>query len=94
MPRTGYYCVGTVPLQTDTLAGESAGTVTKPVDDGTVVYSGVVTFQNSFVGHLAAADYPKTWFYLALGCVYALFGAVWGFLCWRHRDEILPIQVR
>ena len=94
VPRTGYYCVGLVPLQTDTLAGESAGTVTEAVDDGTVVYSGVVTFENSFIGHLPAADYPKTWFYLLLAGMYLVFGAVWGFLCWKHRGDILPIQVR
>lgn len=46
--KTGFYCVGAVPLTTEG-AEESGG----------VRYTGVVDFRNVFVGHLPAAEYPK-----------------------------------
>ena len=46
--KTGYYCVGAVPLTTEGVEG---------TDD--VQYTGVVDFRNVFVGHLPAAEYPK-----------------------------------
>lgn len=46
--KTGYYCVGVVPLTTEGV---------ERVED--VQYTGVVDFRNVFVGHLPAAEYPK-----------------------------------
>lgn len=50
--RTGYYCVGTVPLSSDDFAVSA--------------FDGVVDFQNIFPGHLSASEYPKLYvsFYL------------------------------
>ena len=55
-------------------------------------YNGIVEWRNAF-GELNAGDYPKLPFYGALGIVYALVGALWGFLYYQHRSDILPIQV-
>jgi PTM1-like, N-terminal domain/GOST, seven transmembrane domain len=57
-----------------------------------VKYSAVVEWRNAF-GELNAAEYPKLPFYGALAIVYALIGALWGFLYFQHRADILPIQV-
>ena len=56
-------------------------------------YSGTVDFKNIFDGKLAATDYPKIQLYLALFVIYLVLGAVWGFLCYKHSSELLPIQV-
>ena len=82
---TGYYCVGAVPVTT-----AEAGTARKT--RAATAYTGVVDFENVFEGHLPAADYPKTWFYGILAIVYALIGVAWGYLCYRNRGDILPIQ--
>lgn len=55
-------------------------------------YQAVVEWRNAF-GELNAAEYPKLPFYGALAIVYALVGALWGFLYYQHRQDILPIQV-
>jgi hypothetical protein len=47
--KTGYYCVGAVPLTLD------AGSATR----NSTAYTGVVDFVNVFDGHLPAAEYPK-----------------------------------
>jgi hypothetical protein len=57
-------------------------------------YSGMTLFQNKFTGKLPATDYPKVNFYLAMFLVYVVFGAGWGWLCYRHIQDLLPIQVR
>jgi hypothetical protein len=57
-----------------------------------VQYNAVVEWRNAF-GELNAAEYPKLPFYGALAIVYALVGALWGFLYFQHRKDILPIQV-
>jgi len=57
-----------------------------------VHYNAVVEWRNAF-GELNAAEYPKLPFYGALAIVYALVGALWGFLYYQHRQDILPIQV-
>jgi len=33
-------------------------------------------------------------FYFMMFLVYAAFGLVWGWFCYRHLQELLPIQVR
>jgi hypothetical protein len=57
-----------------------------------VKYNAIVEWRNAF-GELNAAEYPKLPFYGALTIVYALVGALWGFLYYQHRTDILPIQV-
>lgn len=57
-----------------------------------VHYNAIVEWRNAF-GELNAGEYPKLPFYGALGIVYALVGALWGFLYFQHRKDVLPIQV-
>lgn len=57
-----------------------------------VHYDALVEWRSAF-GELNAAEYPKLPFYGGLGIVYALIGALWGFLYYQHRSDILPIQV-
>jgi hypothetical protein len=51
--KTGYYCVGSVPLVLDNR--------NSTVDDASASssFTGVVDFENVFVGHLPASEYPK-----------------------------------
>ncbi|KAJ6621161.1 lung seven transmembrane receptor-domain-containing protein [Mycena sp. CBHHK59/15] len=77
--KTGYYCVAMVP-------------VTLQRTDGHATYQGLVFFQNTFNGKLPATDYPKVNFYFAMFLIYAAFGAAWGWLCYKHVHELLPIQ--
>lgn len=49
--KTGYYCVGTVPV---TLEGDVAGD-----GESASAFVGVVDFMNVFEGHLSSGDYPK-----------------------------------
>ena len=56
-------------------------------------YDGTVLFKNKFDGQLPATDYPKVNFYLAMLLVYVLFASAWGWLCYRHVQDLLPIQV-
>ena len=60
--------------------------------DDTIHYNAVVEWRNAF-GELNAAEYPKLPFYGALAIVYALIGALYGFLYYQHRQDILPLQV-
>ncbi|KAJ7293137.1 lung seven transmembrane receptor-domain-containing protein [Mycena rebaudengoi] len=76
--KTGYYCVAMVPLTLH--------------EDEHPVYDGLVFFQNTFNGKLRATDYPKVNFYFAMFLVYAVFGCAWGWLCYHHASELLPIQ--
>ncbi|KAF7347665.1 Integral membrane protein [Mycena venus] len=77
--KTGYYCVAMVP-------------VTLQRNEAHATYKGLVFFQNSFNGMLPATDYPKVNFYFAMFLVYAVFAAAWGWLCYQHLTELLPIQ--
>ena len=56
-------------------------------------YDGVVLFKNKFDGQLPATDYPKVNFYLAMLLAYVLFASAWGWLCYHHVQDLLPIQV-
>lgn len=93
--KTGYYCVGAVPVTISTGATPASdGIDTGGSNDTTTIttYSAVVDFQNTFEGHLPASEYPKIYFYGFMAFVYAIIGAVWAFFCWKHRSNILPIQ--
>ena len=56
-------------------------------------YQGSILFKNKFDGELPATDYPKVNFYLAMLLAYALFASAWGWLCYQHVQDLLPIQV-
>jgi hypothetical protein len=50
--KTGYYCVGAVPLSTELASDSYNSTILS-------TYTGVADFENTFIGHLPAAEYPK-----------------------------------
>ncbi|GAA5919466.1 hypothetical protein JCM1841_002409 [Sporobolomyces salmonicolor] len=77
--KTGYYCVGAVPVVLEGARVNSS-------------YTGVVDFENVYGGLLPASEYPKVLFYFILFLVYLALGLVWAVLCWLHRREILPLQ--
>lgn len=56
-------------------------------------YKGLIRFKNVFDGQLPAGEYPKITFYGILTVVYIAIGLGWGFLCYRHFAQLLPIQV-
>ena len=56
-------------------------------------YKGAVLFKNKFDGQLPATDYPKVNFYLVMLLAYVLFASAWGWLCYQHVQDLLPIQV-
>lgn len=56
-------------------------------------YHGTVLFKNKFDGQLPATDYPKVNFYLVMLLAYVLFASAWGWLCYQHVQDLLPIQV-
>ncbi|KAL1748972.1 lung seven transmembrane receptor-domain-containing protein [Schizophyllum fasciatum] len=90
---TGYYCVAIVPISVQT----SQSQIEARQDDESDApyhpsYKGTVLFRNKFDGKLPAADYPKVNFYFAMFLVYVVFASVWGWLCYKHRTELLPIQ--
>ncbi|KAG0147286.1 hypothetical protein CROQUDRAFT_670677 [Cronartium quercuum f. sp. fusiforme G11] len=82
--RTGYYCVGAVPL--------TAGATPNAENIAFTSYTGVVDFQNVFKGNLPAGEYPKVVFYAILDLIYLGVGIMWSYNCYRHRTEILPVQ--
>ncbi|EPQ60397.1 protein PTM1 [Gloeophyllum trabeum ATCC 11539] len=84
--KTGYYCVAMVPV---TVLSSSEDTTDVPYHP---TYNGVVLFQNTFNGKLPATDYPKVNFYLALFLIYSILAGIWGWLCYTHVHELLPIQ--
>lgn len=92
VPKTGYYCVAIIPLtvmdQTKKTLSERAATdvPTHPT------YGGTILFRNVFNGQLPAAEYPKVNFYLALTVAYVVFAGAWGYLCFQHMSDLLPIQ--
>ncbi|GAA5871360.1 hypothetical protein JCM8547_002645 [Rhodosporidiobolus lusitaniae] len=77
--RTGYYCVGTVPVVLD---GAKVNTT----------FTGVVDFENAFKGHLPASEYPKVAFYKILFFIYLGFAIFWAALCYANRRDLLPLQ--
>ena len=32
-------------------------------------------------------------FYFAMSAIYAFVGLVWGYLCWKNSQDLLPLQV-
>ncbi|KAG6876836.1 hypothetical protein C0992_011599 [Termitomyces sp. T32_za158] len=83
--KTGYYSI--VPVTVNTYSKRAATDV--PYHPS---YTGRVLFQNTFNGKLPASDYPKVNFYFVMTLVYAIFATVWGWLCFQHQHELLPIQ--
>ncbi|KAK0199240.1 lung seven transmembrane receptor-domain-containing protein [Desarmillaria ectypa] len=90
--KTGYYCVAIVPVTVRNSA--SSGSSTRAPTDVPYhpSYNGLVFFQNTFDGQLPATDYPKVIFYFVMFLVYATFAGAWGWLCYKHVQELLPIQ--
>ncbi|KAI0319773.1 lung seven transmembrane receptor-domain-containing protein [Amylostereum chailletii] len=89
--KTGYYCVAVIPVTV--LQPSSTPQLTR--QDSIEVhpsYTGTVLFRNKFNGQLPATDYPKVNFYGAMLVVYLLMAAIWGWMCYKHITEILPIQ--
>ncbi|TFK56672.1 protein PTM1 [Heliocybe sulcata] len=84
--KTGYYCVAMVPV---TVLSSSDDTTDVPYHP---TYNGLVFFQNTFSGKLPATDYPKVNFYLAMFLIYTILAAAWGWLCYTHIQDLLPIQ--
>lgn len=89
--KTGYYCVAVVPVTVLQTAPTSAALKRQPSDIHPS-YHGTVFFRNVFDGRLAATDYPKVNFYLAMLILYSAWAAAWGWLFHKHIAEILPIQ--
>ncbi|KDQ63295.1 hypothetical protein JAAARDRAFT_29313 [Jaapia argillacea MUCL 33604] len=85
--KTGYYCVAIVPVTV--LASNPGESTDVPFHPN---YAGRVYFRNTFQGRLPATDYPKVNFYFAMFLLYCVFGAAWGWLCYRHVQDLLPIQ--
>ncbi|KAF9535642.1 protein PTM1 [Crepidotus variabilis] len=84
--KTGFYCVAAIPITLNSV--RRADTDVK----FHASYKGKVLFQNVFNGQLPATDYPKVNFYFVLFVIYAIIGGVWGWFCYRHLHELLPIQ--
>lgn len=62
VPKTGYYCVGVVPVTL--VKGDQAEQHERRAQNQRGSYQGVVTFRNQFQGELPAAEYPK----IAVSC--------------------------
>ncbi|KAH8835477.1 lung seven transmembrane receptor-domain-containing protein [Flagelloscypha sp. PMI_526] len=87
--KTGYYCVAVVPV---TVLNDHKRENSRQEVPFHPEYKGNVHFQNAFNGQLPATDYPKVTFYTVMFCIYIAVAAGWAFLCWRHVNELLPIQ--
>lgn len=87
VPKTGYYCVAMIPLTVMDMRRDNSTEVPNHPK-----YSGTVLFRNTFNGQLSAAEYPKVNFYLGLTLAYLVLGGLWGYLCYRHMADLLPIQ--
>lgn len=85
--KTGYYCVAIVPVTV--LDNSNPNSTDVPFHPH---YNGKILFRNTFDGQLPATDYPKVTFYFSMFLVYTVLGAAWGFLCYKHKDDLLPIQ--
>ncbi|KAH7930405.1 protein PTM1 [Leucogyrophana mollusca] len=93
---TGYYCVGyahpsNLAIVPVTVLSPTARQAPTDVPYHPT-YNGVVLFQNTFQGKLPATDYPKVNFYLFMFFAYTAIGAIWAWLCYKHVNELLPIQ--
>lgn len=55
-------------------------------------YSGTILFRNTFDGKLAASEYPKVNFYFSMFLVYAVLASAWAYLCFKHKEDLLPLQ--
>ncbi|TDL28022.1 hypothetical protein BD410DRAFT_739394 [Rickenella mellea] len=85
--KTGYYCAAIVPVTVLTEQSQSSTDVSFHPS-----YRGSVHFHNVFHGELPATDYPKVNFYFSLFLVYTVLGGAWGWLCWKHKEDLLPMQ--
>ncbi|KAG7098919.1 hypothetical protein E1B28_000816 [Marasmius oreades] len=83
--KTGYYCVAMIPVTVRNIA-------TRQTDGPHPSYKGTVLFRNKFDGKLPATDYPKVNFYFAMFLVYSAVAAAWAWLCYKHVQDILPLQ--
>ncbi|KAG8760678.1 hypothetical protein FRC14_002359 [Serendipita sp. 396] len=90
--KTGFYCVAAVPLTEAKITSRAASSDAGVSISDHAVYHSVVLFKNIFKGELAAAEYPKIDFYLGLTLTYLALGGLWGYLCFRHLADLLPIQ--
>ncbi|KAL5494927.1 hypothetical protein ACEPAI_389 [Sanghuangporus weigelae] len=94
--KTGFYCVAIVPVTVFPEDSDETTSVSTRQTDTDVPYhppySGVILFKNTFDGNLPASDYPKVNFYFAMALVYVVMAAAWGWLCYRHKEELLPLQ--
>ncbi|KAJ8702293.1 hypothetical protein PTI98_001024 [Pleurotus ostreatus] len=86
--KTGFYCVAIVPVTLKNSAQDESGTDVPSHP----VYEGTILFRNTFEGKLPATDYPKVNFYFAMLLLYTTLAAGWGWLCYRHVNELLPMQ--
>ncbi|CED85022.1 Predicted membrane protein [Phaffia rhodozyma] len=91
--KTGYYCIGAVPV---TLVSSGSTSVSSRANSSTSAnhaeYEGTITFNNIYQGQLPAAEHPKINFYLFLTCLYIITTLGWCGLCYKYRAELLPIQ--
>ncbi|KAI0275030.1 lung seven transmembrane receptor-domain-containing protein [Gloeopeniophorella convolvens] len=89
---TGYYCVAVIPVTVLQTSSPQDTPDRRQSSDVHPSYHGTVLFQNVFKGQLAATDYPKVNFYLVMFLMYTALAAAWGWMCYKHVTEILPIQ--
>lgn len=89
VPKTGYYCVGIVPVTLVNSAQKRQVSSPTSPQPNHAAYSGSILFKNTFNGELPAAEYPKIGFYLVLSTVYALVAIGWGLLCMQFVRELL-----
>ncbi|KAF8898991.1 protein PTM1 [Infundibulicybe gibba] len=78
--KTGYYCVGF--LEEANPYGCSLPSI----------ISWFSLFPEYFQWQATRDRLPKVNFYFAMFLVYAAFGGAWGWLCYQHIHELLPIQ--
>ncbi|QRW24545.1 membrane protein [Rhizoctonia solani] len=79
--KKGYYCVAAIPITT----GATADTAVH------ASFTGQVLFQTCSMANWQRLIIPRstsTWSWH--WCTHP--GGVWGFLCFRHRDDLLPLQ--
>ncbi|KAI0257174.1 lung seven transmembrane receptor-domain-containing protein [Lactifluus subvellereus] len=90
--KTGYYCVAVVPV-TVLQTPPSSALQKRQSSDVHPSYRGTVLFRNVFDGRLAATDYPKVNVLLFIMLLlYSAWAVAWGWMCYKHVTEILPIQ--
>lgn len=90
--KTGFYCVAIVPV---TVLNDEAKLMPRQADTDVPFhpsYSGTILFRNNFDGKLAASEYPKVNFYFSMFLVYSILAAAWAYLCFKHKEELLPLQ--